>query len=115
MRAGQAEPIGTTPFEMKLKKGDSAFEVVLELEGHKSATRSVTTERDRDLLVALEKEEKPVATVVPPPTTPTSNTGEKKRHSSDKPKKEKGLDVKPVSDKPAGKHVDPDGVLAPSL
>ena len=117
-RAGMGV-IGQTPLKLTLKKGETPFEVIMALDGYKNVTRAVTTDRDRDLLVAFEKE----APVAPPPVTPPPAADDKKKPSSHRPSTPGRLpgapaaddSFEPVSDRPKSKHVDPDGVLAPSL
>ncbi|HEX2571473.1 MAG TPA: protein kinase [Polyangia bacterium] len=100
--------IGTTPLDLTLKKGDLAFEVVLTLEGYKSTMRSVSADRDRDILVALEKEASP--SMVP---EPLDHTMGRDRAHREAPRPPSNLGGKQRS--PRQQNVDPDGVLAPSL
>ncbi len=97
-RAGQSEPIGKTPKELTLKKGEPPFDVLLTLEGFKGQTRTITTERDHDVLVALVKEEAAVPVVPKRTRSHESHSGEKKSSSP-----------------PPRNYRDSDGVLAPQL
>lgn len=106
-RAGTGA-IGTTPLNLTLKKGDLAFEVVVSLDGYKSTMRSVSADRDRDILVALEKEATP--SMVP---VPLENTMGRDRSHRETPRSPSGLGSKPRG--PRQQNADPDGVLAPSL
>ena len=110
LRAGQPTPLGKTPHEMKLKKGTPSFDVLLTFEGYKSETRTVSTERDRDVLVAMTKLEVPVQ--APEPSKVSSGRGSGSRTGA------RELPRLPKDDEPErkkGGDVDPDGVLAPKL
>jgi hypothetical protein len=106
-RAGTGA-IGTTPLNLTLKKGDLAFDVVLSLTGYKSTMRSVSADRDRDILVALEKEAAP--SMVP---VPLENTMGRDRSHRESPRSPGSLGGKPRNLRQ--QNADPDGVLAPSL
>jgi eukaryotic-like serine/threonine-protein kinase len=109
-RAGLAAPIGKTPYELKLKKGEPSFDVLLSLEGFKPETRTVSTERDRDLLIALGKVDAPPPTN-PPPTKESGRSGHGSKGSKGTGGEFQLMPERGKGDKPA----DPDGVLAPKL
>jgi serine/threonine-protein kinase len=109
-KAGVAAPIGKTPYEMKVKKGDATFDVMLTLEGYTPQTKTVTCDRDHDLSIALAKEE--VKAPVPVPVV-------SKHHGHHE---EEGMQLltddkssKKKDDKKNDRPADPDGVLAPKL
>jgi serine/threonine-protein kinase len=69
-RADVPEPVGKTPFRMKLHKGEAAFEVQLSLDGWKNEVRTITSDRDQDVLLNLTRSvPPPVATTQSPTTT----------------------------------------------
>jgi hypothetical protein len=45
--------LGTTPFEKSFKKGDPAIDVVFILSGHERATRTIATDKNREVMVSL--------------------------------------------------------------
>ena len=54
-RAGHKESIGKTPFELDVHRAEPDFDVVLKLDGYKDEVKSVSTQRDHDMLIALSK------------------------------------------------------------
>jgi hypothetical protein len=102
-RAGIADPIGMTPFELKVKKGEPEFDLLLKLDGFEDQTKTVTTERDHDMLIALGKSAATSVAVAAPPSS---------HHSSGKSgKKNDSGGFKPVGDKKKDK----DGTLEPTF
>ncbi len=70
---GDTNESGATPFAMKVKKGGEAFDILVKLDGYKTQTRQINTDRSSAIVVPLEKAEAPVvqqAVNVPTPTTP---------------------------------------------
>jgi serine/threonine-protein kinase len=63
-RAGVTDSIGTTPFPLTVKRNEPDFDIAVKLDGYKDETRTVTTQRDHDMLVSLTK------VVAPPPPPP---------------------------------------------
>jgi hypothetical protein len=53
-RAGNA--VGSTPVEIKFKKGAPEFDVELKKEGYSTALRSIATDKSREITVSLAKE-----------------------------------------------------------
>jgi hypothetical protein len=103
-RAGKSGSVGTTPTELKLKRGEASFDVLLTLDGFQSQTRTVTAERDRDFLIPLSKIE------APPPLVDNDKAA-RTPHPADTHHGHHGHDAKP----PSNHGTDPDGVLAPKL
>lgn len=66
-RAGHADAIGKTPFQLKVKRQAAEFDVVVRLAGYRDEVKRITTQRDHDLLIPLAA----TATVTPMETTPT--------------------------------------------
>ena len=102
-RAGITESIGTTPFQLSIKRDDADFDVLLKLDGHKSETRTVTTQRDHDVLVPLTKVEQPKVVTAPPPPVVVERTSKVKKGVGT-PSKSKG-----------GKGGDRDDVMTPNF
>jgi serine/threonine-protein kinase len=67
-RAGQAAPLGVTPFTLQLKKGEPPFEVRFVLDGSKDERRTLSSEGDQDLRVAFEPAAAPAPLKKPPAT-----------------------------------------------
>ncbi len=96
------DEVGMTPFELKVKKGEPQFELKLKMDGFQDQAKTVTTERDHDMLIALAK-------AATPPVAPTAPTVPKKEHHHHD---SGGGLFKPVGDKPKK---DRDGTLEPSF
>jgi hypothetical protein len=52
-RAGIADPVGMTPFELKVTRGEPEFDLLLKLDGYEDTTKTIATDRDHDMLIAL--------------------------------------------------------------
>jgi serine/threonine-protein kinase len=96
--------VGETPLDIKVKKGDPAFDIQIRLDGYKPQMRSVSTTVSKELQVVMSKVEEPLpppTAPIPPPVAPPAP----------KPK------AHPVhhEKKPAGKEVDKDGIMTPSF
>ena len=92
-RAGSADPIGRTPFRMRLKKGEGAFDVLLFLDGWNREIRTISPDRSQDLLVNLTKAEPPArtqTTVTPKPSAMPPRLRQK--HPAKTPASEEQLD-----------------------
>jgi tRNA A-37 threonylcarbamoyl transferase component Bud32 len=61
---------GVTPFQMKLKKGNEAFDVLVKMDGYQPQTRTINADRSQTVLVPLVKLPEPVA----PPVQQAVNT-----------------------------------------
>jgi hypothetical protein len=117
---GDNDQTGTTPWELKIKKGAESFDVLVKMDGYRPETRSISTDKSYAVLVPLEK----VAgvPVAPPPVqqvvntqpsggtaTPAVDTPAKDKHhhhsstSSSKDKGDTGAADAKVAAKPAGK------------
>ncbi|MSP58865.1 MAG: serine/threonine protein kinase [Myxococcales bacterium] len=111
-RAGVTESVGITPFELRVKSGEPEFDLLLKLDGFQDQTKTVSTERDHDMLLSLAPSVVPVA-VAPPPGDKKSGTntgtGAATTPAGGTAKPKSGF--KPVSDKKKDK----DGVLEPSF
>jgi PEGA domain len=92
---------GTTPYQIKVKKGSDSFDVLVKLDGYKPQPRTINTDRSYAVMVALEKIAEPTPPVqqavnVPSPTektvTPAVEKPDKKdrHHRSSSSSKEKG-------------------------
>jgi hypothetical protein len=79
---GGAE-IGTTPFDIKFKKGAPEFEIQVKKEGFVAAVRPIQTDRSKEILVPLTKEAAPGAAV------PVAAGKKSSHHGSDSHKKTK--------------------------
>ena len=101
-RAGVTDSVGTTPFKLKVKRDEPTFDLLLKLDGHEEQTKTVTTDRDHDMLIAL----KPAPAVAAVPAV----IEKKGAVSAAGGKKDKGL-FKPLGDKKK----DRDGVLEPTF
>ncbi|MSP58938.1 MAG: serine/threonine protein kinase [Myxococcales bacterium] len=117
-RAGHVQPIGRTPFELKLTRGAPAFDVLLTLDAFRPESRTITTNDDRDLLVVLGKKADPSPAAAatqsarPPAAKAKGGATALPRLPSD------DGEMRLIPDKPARKEeksADPDGVLAPKL
>jgi serine/threonine-protein kinase len=94
-----------TPVTLTIKKGSPSFDIQIKLDGHKPMTRTLNTDKDAALLIALEADApaKPVEPVVQPvaqvdkPEKPEKKhrSSSEKKESSDKPEKI----AKPVKEK----------------
>jgi serine/threonine protein kinase len=72
---GDTNESGLTPFAMKVKKGGETFDVLVKMDGFKTQTRQINTDRSSSVTVPLEKVEAPaVQQAVNVPTTPTAVT-----------------------------------------
>ncbi len=111
-RAGFAEAVGTTPFKLRVKRGEPRFDLLLKLDGFVDQTKSVSTESDQDVLIALAPKAAEVAPTPPPspPPAPSKPSGSSHSGSASKHHDE---GFKPVGEAPKKK--DADGVLAPSF
>ena len=114
---GDNDQTGTTPWEIKVKKGAESFDVLVKLDGYAPQTRSISTDKSYAVLVPLTK----VATATPPPVQQAVNTPsaadktatpavdapakEKHHHHSSTATKDKGDsgDKPAAAAKPAGK------------
>jgi hypothetical protein len=72
---GGAE-IGTTPFDIKFKKGAPEFEIQVRKDGFAAAVRPIQTEHSKELFVQLNKE------AAPPPVVPVA-VKKSSHHGSD--------------------------------
>jgi serine/threonine-protein kinase len=72
-RPGVDAPIGMTPFELKVKKNEPEFDLLIKLDGYENQTKNVETKRDHDMLVALAKTKVATAPTTPPPTVKKDN------------------------------------------
>src|SRR5262249_30452228 len=118
---GDNDQSGTTPWEMKVKKGAESVDVLVKLDGYTPATRSISSDKSYALLVPLEKSAgaatptPPVQQAVNTPTaadktaTPAVDAPAKDKHhhhssSSSKDKGDSaGGDKVAGKEKPAGK------------
>ena len=104
---------GTTPMQIKIKKGDPSFDVLVKLDGYASQTRTINSDRSYAVLVPLVKNAPPpVQQAVNTPSTsdkvatPVVDKVETKkdRHhhssSSSSSSKDKSADNAPKADKP---------------
>ena len=116
-RAGEATPLGKTPHTMKLAKGTPTFDVLFSLGGFKSETRTLTINKDRDVLVSLTK------FAASPSASPSHGGAGHAGHGSSRPMERAHLPADEgkiglMPDQPR-RHddqlADPDGVLAPGL
>ncbi len=117
---GDNDQSGTTPWELKIKKGAESFDVLVKMDGYRPETRSISTDKSYAVLVPLEK----VAGVptTPPPVQPVVNVqpsgatatpavdapGKDKHHhhsssTSSKDKGDSGAGDGKAAAKPAGK------------
>ncbi|HEX8952016.1 MAG TPA: serine/threonine-protein kinase, partial [Polyangia bacterium] len=116
---GDNDQSGTTPWEIKVKKGAESFDVLVKADGYAPQTRSISTDKSYAVLVPLTK----VAAPTPPPpvqqavNTPTAAdktatpvvdapAKDKHHHHSSSSSKDKGetADKAPAGkDKPAAK------------
>ncbi|MGZ3439331.1 MAG: PEGA domain-containing protein, partial [Polyangia bacterium] len=115
---GDNDQSGVTPWEMKVKRGES-FDVLVKMEGFASKTHSISADKSYAVLVPLEKVAaaatppvQPVVNTTTPPTATTAvdATAAKDKHhhhsSSSSASKDKGdsaPDKSASKDKPAGK------------
>jgi len=125
---GDNDQSGTTPWELKIKKGAESFDVLIKLDGYQPQTRAISTDKSYAVLVPLEKiagaQTAPVqqavntapsgATATPVVDTPAKDKHH--HHSSSSSGKDKGdsasggVATKPAGkDKPAGKSKDDGG------
>jgi eukaryotic-like serine/threonine-protein kinase len=88
---------GKTPITLTIKKGSPSFDIQIKLEGHKSVTKTIATEKDAALLFSLESDApvqpvvQPVAQIDKPDKGDKPEKGDRKhRSSSDKEKGDKG-------------------------
>jgi hypothetical protein len=103
---GDTSETGTTPWLMKVKKGDPQFDVLVKSEGYASTTRPINTDRSYSVLVPLTKNPVQAAVATPAADDKTATAvvdkpekKEHKHHSSSS--KDKG--DKPEKSTPAGK------------
>jgi serine/threonine-protein kinase len=82
---------GTTPLELKVKKGSAGFDVKVRMDGYKMQTRTVATNNDKELVVALVKNE-PLQPAAPVPQPVAATTPKASRPHSSRPKKSSGGD-----------------------
>jgi len=66
---GDNDQTGTTPWEMKVKKGAESFDVLVKMEGYATKTVSISSDKSYAFLVPLEKTAAP-----PPPVQQAVNT-----------------------------------------
>jgi eukaryotic-like serine/threonine-protein kinase len=109
LRAGQGE-IGVTPLDIKVKKGEPAFDVQVRLDGHKMVQQEIKTDKSTIVDVTMVKD---APTVAPPPVETPPVVAEK-------PKTKTTVVTKPATDKPKKKKkddsVDPDvGLMKPKF
>src|SRR5439155_14853727 len=52
---GDISDSGTTPWQMKVKKGDPQFDVLVKNDGYTSTTRAITTDKSYSVLIPLVK------------------------------------------------------------
>jgi hypothetical protein len=89
--------VGTTPYDIVTKKGEPSFDVQVRAEGYTPETRTITTDKTREISLSLVKEVvQPVAANTPPPET----TKDKHHHGD---KKVVGDKAKGKDDKKGGK------------
>jgi serine/threonine-protein kinase len=100
-RAGIADPVGMTPFELKVTRGEPEFDLLLKLDGYEDTTKSIATDRDHDMLIALA----PLPHKTPPPSVAAPPSQAKKGNGSPSGKRR----FRPSS----GTKRDQDGVLEP--
>jgi serine/threonine-protein kinase len=72
--------LGTTPFELKVKRDSPEFEVQVKKDGYAPQLKLIQTERSREVTVLLVKESAPTAAATPTAAAPV------KHHSSTRPK-----------------------------
>jgi hypothetical protein len=114
---GDNDQSGTTPWEIKVKKGAESFDVLIKLDGYATQTRSISTDKSYAVLVPLEKSAQAAvqqAVNTTPPSgaaaTPAVDSPAKDKHhhhsgsgSSSKDKGDGSGDKTASKDKPAGK------------
>jgi serine/threonine-protein kinase len=91
-RPDAREAIGKTPFHLKTHKGEAAFDVLFALDGWKSEIRSITPDRDQDVLVNFSR-----PTSSPQGTATTTEPGDRRVSPPPRPKG-KAPAQKPKSD-----------------
>ena len=110
-RAGFAEAVGVTPFELLVKRGEPQFDLLLKADGFLEQTKTIETLRDHDMLISLAP--KPPEPVVAPPVAPP--VADSHHHSGSSSSSSQHEGFKPVGDSGGKKKKDSDGVLAPSF
>ena len=109
---GDNDQSGTTPWEMKVKKGAESFDVLVKLDGYTPATRAISTDKSYAVVVALEKSAGGAAAVQQAVNTQPSGAAatpvvdapakDKHHHHSSTSSKD-GSGATATKDKPAGK------------
>jgi serine/threonine-protein kinase len=90
---------GKTPLTLEVKRGDPAFDIQIKLDGYRSGTKTVQTDKDATLLIPLDKLE---ATPPPQPVVAATDKPEK-QDKPDKPDRKHGRrdkDPLAATDKP---------------
>jgi eukaryotic-like serine/threonine-protein kinase len=111
---GDNDQSGTTPWEMKVKKGAESFDVLIKLDGYASKTQSISSDKSYAFLVPLEKlagsaTPPPVQQAVNTPTpadktaTPAVDAPAKDKHHHHSASSPSSKDKGETADKPAGK------------
>ncbi len=118
VRGDTGETAGTTPIDLKLKKGAEAFDVRLTLQGYQPVKRTITAERSKEITVALAPEATAPAptpaTPVAAPAAPTKPAAPSKPATVSKPSKpSKPAKPEAPSTKPKGgkRPADPDAPM----
>jgi serine/threonine-protein kinase len=103
---GDTNESGITPWQMKVKRGDEAFDILVKMEGYQPQTRTISSDRSYAVLVPLVKS--PEAAVqqavnVPTPNqataTPAVDKPDKHQHRSSSRSSSKDKGDKAVADK----------------
>jgi serine/threonine protein kinase len=114
---GDNDQSGTTPWEIKVKKGAESFDVLVKMDGYQPQTRSISTDKSYAVLIPLEKMATPppvqqAVNTAPSGATATPAVNEPAKdhhhhHSSSSASKDKGdsggADKTATKDKPAAK------------